>query len=147
MSTEPMPIFILAAFAIVFPLFWCAVVFFVARLSGWAELASYYTALGDCAGPRRRFQTLWMRWSSHYGNCITLGGDLTGFSMVPMVIFRAGHPALLIPWDEIEVRPHRGFFFGGSLVELRFRRAPEIPVRLNAETYRAIEREARGIST
>jgi hypothetical protein len=68
------------------------------------------------------------RWA-HYGNCVTFGVDHRGLHMAsfgPLL----GHPRLLIPWGDISVTQKKVWWT--LCAELRFRRAPEIPVLISA---------------
>ncbi len=52
-----------------------------------------------------------MRWTSHYGNCLTIGADTAGLKLSVLFPFRPGHPPLFIPWSEISVTRRRNLLF------------------------------------
>jgi hypothetical protein len=94
----------LAGFAVIFPLFWMAVVVLISRLSGWAGLAQRFAV-----SPEREVTGDRFAWSSaqfgllgSYSNCIDIVVSRNGLYMRPMVLFRTGHEPLLIPWNQIE---------------------------------------------
>ena len=111
-----------------FLVLWVVLIFFIARLTGWAALGEVYRATGESAGQRWSFQTAYMRWWSHYGNCLTVTADPRGLSLAVLWLFRIGHPPLFIPWEEISSQPATWRWF--RFVELRFRCAPSIPFRI-----------------
>lgn len=108
---------------------WSLIMLVSGRLSGWSRLAQDYRSDDPMPSMRFRFQTVWLRGWTHYANCITFGVDHRGLhlaSFVPLL----GHPRLLIPWSDVSVTPKKIWWLRRA--ELRFRRAPEIPVRIRA---------------
>jgi len=101
----------------------------ISHISGWALLAQRYRCEGGFAGDRLRFRSAAMRYSSHYGNCLTMGANPQGLFLSMSVSFLVGHPPLFIPWSEITVR--RGRFLWSIYVELRLGREPAIPLRIS----------------
>ena len=81
-----------------FILLWCAVIFLIAALSGWMDLASRFHLTSTFTGSAWRLQRARMRWTSHYGSCLTVGADMTGLNLATLFLFRVGYPPLLIPW-------------------------------------------------
>ncbi len=94
-------------------------------LGGWRQLAWAYELRGEFDGAKRRFQSAWMRYWNQYGNCLTVGASPQGLYLA---CFLPAHPPLLIPWRDIAVHPRELFWIAG--VELRFRQAPSVPVRI-----------------
>lgn len=104
------------------------------RLSGWSRLAECYREERPFQGPKRRFQTLWLRWLTHYGNCATVGADGFGLHLSMFFLLRLGHPPLFIPWSEIEVREgRRSVLMPFATMELSFRQVPGVSVRMREE--------------
>jgi hypothetical protein len=96
----------------------------VARLSGWARLAEQYRATQPFVGETWRFQSVQMRYLTHYNNCVTFGADPQGLYVSVFFLIAPGHSPLLVPWGELELQPKR--YFGVFGYELRFVRAPGI---------------------
>jgi hypothetical protein len=108
---------------------WVLVSFAISRFSGWTTLAGYYPADRPFDGPLIRFQAAQFRHATNYNGCLNFGGNCDGVYMVPVLPFRAFHPPLMIPWTDITASPVKLLRFW-NFVELRFQRAPEIPVRI-----------------
>ncbi len=98
----------------------------IARISGWSRLAEQYRATEPFQGERWRFQSVQMRYLSHYNNCVTFGADSQGLYIAMLFLVRPGHPPLLIPWQELEIRPKQRF--GMSGYELSFPRVPGVTI-------------------
>lgn len=119
----------------------------VARLSGWSRLAEQYRANQPFQGEKWRFQSVQMRYLSHYNNCVTFGADFQGLYIAMFFLVRPGHPPLLIPWEELEIRPKQRFFMTGY--ELSFPRVPGVIMwvtpRLGEKIVRAARERGPGI--
>jgi hypothetical protein len=122
------------------PFIWILVTFIISRLGGWSLLAKVYLAQESKAldGESWRFQSIQMRWATNYGNCVTVRADPLGLSLSVPFLFRIGHPPLLIPWSDIAIHRVRRSRFFPSLIELRFRLEPSIPVRVNHKLFSKI---------
>jgi hypothetical protein len=55
-----------------------------------------------------------------------VGADSNGLFIVPLFLFRVGHPALFVPWAEITAQEQTRFFFI-KVVELRLGSIERIP--------------------
>ncbi len=119
----------------------------IARISGWSRLAEQYRANQPFQGEKWRFQSVQMRYLSHYNNCVTFGTDFQGLYIAMMFIVRPGHPPLLIPWEELEIRPKQRFFTNGH--ELSFPRVPGVTMwvlpRLGEKIVRAARERGPGL--
>ena len=72
----------------------------LSRIGGWHRLARQFTARQPPEG--RKFGGQSARLNAvRYNNCLTIYVSHAGLYLHMMVIFRAGHPDLLIPWEEI----------------------------------------------
>ena len=69
--------------------------------------------------------------SGGYGNCLTVGSSPHGLYLAMMLLFRFGHPPLLIPWDEITVSRQTFVFF--RFVRFGLGRELDIPLCLRAQ--------------
>lgn len=98
-----------------FPAFvglWCGVCFLIALIGGWRALAKKYAhGVESFQGNRWHMQSGTMRGLARYRGTLTLGADARGLYLGVMVLFRAGHPPLFVPWNEIELRERHGWLF------------------------------------
>ena len=112
----------IAAFAVVFPLFWLAIVFLISRLSGWASVARQYPADGPVAGERFHWCSARFRVFSNYSNCLTVTVATTGVHVQPFVPFRIGHSPIFIPWTAVqEFRRSNYWITSAVLLKIRNR--------------------------
>jgi hypothetical protein len=102
-ETPPNPAFfamaIVAAFVVIFPLFWMFVVWMISLFSGWRALAQRYPATVPPQGKTYGGQTAIVGFS-RYRNVMTMITNSVGIYIKPMWIFGVGHPPLFIPWSE-----------------------------------------------
>ena len=96
------PEFLFALFPIVFPLFWVAVLAFIA-LQGWRSVESAYSATSDPPLSARRVYWGSMSFggslmSPSYSSCINAWISETGLWLRPSLLFRPFHPMIFIPW-------------------------------------------------
>lgn len=112
-------------------------------MSGWAELARHYRAEVPFLGATWKFQRAKMRLGMQYNNCLTVGFGSAGIYLSTFVLFRVGHPALLVPWWQITMNTGKTLF--GQWTKFRFQQAPSVWIRFygqlatearaNAETF------------
>jgi hypothetical protein len=114
------------AFLPLFILFWCAVTYLIALLTGWSRLAERFRLSTTFTGPTWNFQTARMRFTARYGNCLTVGADPTGLEISILFLFRPAHPPLFIPWSEITLA-RRSTFLGIRQVKLLLGHDEQIP--------------------
>ena len=127
-SSELNPI-LLAGILVLVPIVWGLVMAVFGRVSGWARLAEDYRSADEMPAKRFRMRSVLLRGWAHYGNCVMFGVDYRGLHMAsfgPLL----GHPRLLVPWPDISITPKKVWWT--QCAELRFRRAPEIPVLISA---------------
>lgn len=100
---------IIGGFLIIFPAFWCFIVWLLSRIGGWHRLAQRYPAsrLSDLAISRRHRGLTGMVGVVRYRNILALDLTTDGFFLGVMPLFRIGHPRLFIPWHEITARKPR----------------------------------------
>ncbi len=121
------PIIPVVLFVVVFPLFWCGVVFLTAYLGGWLRLAKQYRYEGPWPERRWSLQSARIGWGN-YNGILTVGANWEGLYLKPMLLFRCGHPPLFIPWYDLSVKQSGTLF---KAVELRFQRVPSVRIRLS----------------
>ncbi len=108
-----------------FALFWSFVVWLIAQISGWRQLADVYPARQPFNERCWSWQSGRLRWGMSYNGVLNVCADAQAMHLSTFLFFRPGNPPLSIPWEDITGR-QRGF-----LVELRFRRAESIPLRIS----------------
>lgn len=107
----------------------------IAHLTGWAALASAYPLARPFNGDRWWFQSASMRYGTNYGLCLIAGANRDGLYLSILLPFRPGHPPMFVPWTDISATIEQSRMFpykqlGLAFVELRFRRVPDVPVRI-----------------
>jgi hypothetical protein len=127
-----------------FILFWWAVLFLIAALTGWMTLARRFRLASPFAGQTWGFQSARMRWTSHYGSCLSVGADPTGLKLSVLFLFRPGHPPLFVPWSEISVAKRWKFLFVRQ-VKLVLGREEQIPLVISGRLADRIQ-GAAGVS-
>ena len=98
---------IIGGFIIVFPLFWCGIVWLLSHLSGWQTLARHHLAGERTVAGQRHDSVTGMVGTVSYRHVLTVHLQEEGFFIEPFVLFRIGHPRLFIPWREISSRSAR----------------------------------------
>lgn len=129
-------------FSFIFGAVWFVVCAVVSYVGGWATLASRYRCQSDFVGERWPFQNGWMRWTVHYGNCLTVGGNSEGLYLAVFTPFRFGHPPLLIPWGEITITRRQFLFI--RWVRFEIGRELHIPLSIRTTLARRLHAVADG---
>ena len=87
-------------FPVGFALIWSGVIFLLAWISGWRRLARTYRSATAPSG-----QAIGGFWAMigpvSYRGVLTIRAAPAGLFLSVMVLFRLGHPPLLIPWSVI----------------------------------------------
>jgi hypothetical protein len=126
---------------LIFPLFWCTILWQIGKFSGWSALAQRFRLTSSFLGQRWNFQSARMRWGANYGSCVTVGADASGLYLAAMFICRAGHPSLRLPWHEVSVRRRWKMVFF-RYVELTLGREEQIPFRISGRLADRIQAAA-----
>lgn len=100
---------IIAAFFVVFPIVWCAVVWLVAVSSGWRALGARFRFDGPLPEDARSGVTGRLRWSNYRG-VLTIAADDQHLYLSVLPLFRFGHPTLRIPLEAVSEERVRGLF-------------------------------------
>ena len=104
---------IVAGVLIVFPLFWSGIVWIIG--TGWRGIAAMYPAEDwPRGGYTLRAQSARIGASS-YSGVLTFIASEDGLYIRPMLLFRAGHPSIRIPWGAVE-RTEPAMLFGTRVV-------------------------------
>lgn len=106
---QEMPVWVVIliplAFCVVFPLFWCFVMWINSLAGGWSRLAKFYRSTDEPTGKQWHGIQGTVGLVSYRGvlECVT---NEEGIYLQPGMLFRFAHPRLFIPWkDWHEVRP------------------------------------------
>lgn len=114
---------------------WLVLVMLLARYGGWQRLAERYRALGTFRGKVLRFRSGRLN-RANYNTCLTVGTDGDRLYLAPLLLYRPGHPPLLIPWKEITAEKKKILFL--HYVDLSFARVPGTRLRISERLWRRI---------
>ncbi len=92
----------IAGFAIVFPLFWSAIVLLISRVGGWSELAARFGHDGPAEGELFTWCSGRFRFLCNYSNCLRVTVSDAGIHIRTLIFFKMGHRPLFIPWQAVE---------------------------------------------
>ncbi len=110
-SSDP-PVWIIVliplAFIIVFPAFWCFVLWILSYAGGWKRLASRYRTQEEPTGGTYFGQQGMVGLVSYKGTLDFTTAE-EGFFLRPNLLFRFGHPLLFIPWSDCHLIGKRSF--------------------------------------
>jgi hypothetical protein len=137
MGDLELTLLIILAFSIVFPLFWCAVIWLISQISGWGELAQHYRALQPPSGDLWSWQYGMISWAG-YNGVLNLTANAEGLFMETIWLFRFGHPRLFIPWHEFREAKVETFFFRRQ-VKAKIGFPPITTVRLPVAVFEETE--------
>ena len=124
-------------FFIIFPIFWCAVIWLISQLSGWGALAQRYRALQPSSGKVWSWQHGLIGWTG-YNGVLKLTANAEGLFMETLWLFSFGHPRLFIPWHEFREAKVGNFFFRRQ-VKAKVGFPPIATVRLPAAPFEETE--------
>lgn len=138
-SSPPFPIWLVAliplAFFIIFPLFWCFVVWLISQFSGWSRLAAHYAAKSPPEGKVWSGQ-FGMVGVASYKGVLTIHAGPAGFYIETPWLFRTGHPRLFIPWADIHDLQFSRLFWGREMAGFAIGYPKLGSMRLPAEIIR-----------
>jgi hypothetical protein len=126
-DTSPNPALI-ALLVLLGPVFflglWFAVTSILARVGGWSKLAQHYRTFDEFGGVPYRFQFGYLGFVRYKG-VLTFGADAKGMYLAVLVLFRPGHPPLLVPWGQLSVEAS-----GSDRYALKFKAAPGVVLKI-----------------
>ena len=132
-------------FAVFFPIYFLSVWFFVSYIIGWIGgwhlLAQRFRIDNEFSGTLCRWFNATMRWGVHYNGALKAGADLEALYLMPLFVFRFGHPPLSIPWNEIRLESSRWYDFYLS-VTLTLGNEEHVPFRISRRTARKLRLQA-----
>lgn len=115
----------LLVFTVAFSLFWLSIIWLIAQLSGWRQLAEVYPERPLQFPTCWKWQSIVLRWGSSYSGVLTVCADENGVTIVPMWLFRIGHAPLTIPWEDITVIKN------SYSVKLQLQQMPTLSVKIS----------------
>ncbi len=108
---------IVLGFFVVFPLWWCFIVWMIG--SGWRAIAR---ACPETAAPPADARVFVMQTGNvgaRYGKSLTVSVTRSHLHLKPLAVFAVGHPPIAIPWERIREVSQSGLFRGFSLCTAR----------------------------
>lgn len=128
--------------------------YLVSRGYGWHDLARHYRSRNPYRGewitqpaedgePTGELEVYFNNSVSQ--NAIKVGADSQGLHLATSAVFRLFHPPLFIPWNEVTAVGVREVpWIRENLVRFTFALAPEVPVDVDSEVARVIEKRSGG---
>jgi hypothetical protein len=113
-----------------FALLWVSISKIVAYLSGWHLLAKRFQATDPFSGRQIRLWHASMRFFTRYDNVIYMGTNPSGLHLRMNLLFRIGHPLLLIPWSEIDIGEESRSLFFIPVIRIHLGRNTRVPFRI-----------------
>ncbi|MEZ4886708.1 MAG: hypothetical protein R3E32_18410 [Chitinophagales bacterium] len=96
-------VLIIIAFLVIFPLFWIAINYLTAKISGWATMAKYYRTDLKPEGYAKSMTSGTVGWA-RYNYVLNIVINEEGLYMSTISLFSIAHPPVFIPWEHIELR-------------------------------------------
>ena len=128
-AQHPLPAWMIPVLVAAVPAIWVGMLFLISSMFGWRELAQLYRCDPRPQGQRWTWQSAQLRWRANYNNCLTFAANERGFWVHPQWPLSMAHPALFIPWDEVEVQRGLNWWLFPS-VKLTFSQVPGVPMRI-----------------
>jgi hypothetical protein len=119
-------------FPVLFPPFfifmWCMVGKLLGHLGGWQELHARYAYDDAMPADAWRMKSGKMGWVN-YNNVLTVAPMKSGLALATFILFKIGHPPILIPWSDIKkVEMAKGWIMGHTQLTLSRIGDPEIRI-------------------
>lgn len=119
-----------------------AFLFFGSRLSGWWAIFQHYPSKPHTIREKWHLRSMWMGFFFTYENCVTMKATDQGLHLSLIILFRIGHPPLLIPWEDIHIEKYEGWFT--TYAKLTLRQVPHISVYLVKDLALEINEQGGG---
>ena len=104
--------------------------FISSRLSGWNSLVRRFRANEPWSGESWGWQSMRFRGWWSYNHCLRVGATQESLYVSIFWLFRLFHPALVIPWREIEMETEKMFFGLFETAQLRIGSEERVNVRI-----------------
>ena len=100
-STQNLPPFLVPALLLFVPVWFCFLVWLLATLSGWRQMARQFRQRGPIeSGQVRTWQSGRIGWVN-YNNCLKVSIGPAGIGLKMMPPFNLFSPPLLLPWSAL----------------------------------------------
>ena len=109
----------------------------IAQFSSWGAMARRFRTHSAPRGRLFRMESARIGWAN-YDGVLTVGVSEEGLYLAVFLPFRAGHPPLLIPWDDIHDPQARKAFFFWEYVEFSVGSPALARVRLRKRIFDAV---------
>jgi hypothetical protein len=117
----------------------------IAWLGGWRALGDTYPAAEKPQGKQFRMQKIRCGWVD-YNGCVTLIVTQSGLYLAVWLLFRSGHPPLLLPWHALHVLEiHEAWW--GSYVYVAVDSPPVARLRLPLKVVEAAQELGGGLKS
>lgn len=130
-------ILMLIGFFIIFFIFMGFLFWLIARFGGWQALAKQYPALQPQSGETWKWQSGMVNKMT-YSNILMLTANAQGLTLDVFFLFKIGHPALFIPWQEFQ-NAEVGDSPYGPQVQAQIGSAPGVTLRLPVVVFEESE--------
>ena len=78
----------------------------------------------------------------NYKMCLHFGSSPSGLKLSVLLPFRFSHPALFIPWKDVQVESQESWLF--PLVNLKFLQCPNVSVKISRGLGEQLEESSGG---
>lgn len=104
------PAFIVPVALAGFVLFWMSIATLLGHMSGWKAMHARFGAPPGPIVPRSELVSGRVGLVN-YNNVLRVGGDRFGLYLSVLIFFRAGHPPVFIPWNEVHEAERKDFLW------------------------------------
>jgi hypothetical protein len=104
--------------------YWILIMNLISLTGGWKTLSKRFRLQQPYTGAFWKWQRAMMRMFVSYNGCLIVGADQMGLFLDIMLLFRPGHPALFVPWNEVTVA--RKSWMANDRVEMRLGRSEQV---------------------
>ena len=119
-----------------FVVIWSFVIVLTSRLGGWWRLAQHYRDFDSYYG-RKLYWKSGNFGAASYGGILTFGANYQGLYLAVNFLFSMGHPALFIPWNDIQAEERQRLF--AKETTLTFAKAPKVKLTVPSRVMEQIQ--------
>ena len=119
-----------------FIVFWYFLIMLTSRLGGWWQLAQHYRDFDSYYG-RKLHGRSGNFGAASYGGILIFGANYQGLYLSVNFLFSMGHPALFIPWNDIQTEERQRFFAKETI--LSFAKAPKVKLTIPSRVMQQVQ--------
>ena len=119
-----------------FIVLWSLIIGLTSRLAGWWRLAQHYRDFDSYYGRKLRGKSGNFGAAS-YGGILTFGANYQGMYLAVNFLFSIGHPALFIPWNDIQMEERQRLF--AKETTLTFAKAPRVKLTIPSRVMQQVQ--------